>query len=291
MIFVNKRSLLKGTLVKEAMRRQLIKLPPGESIKKSINTLIKYKVNTLLLANETEQPKGIISRTDIMAAYYAGLPLDLDLEQIISRHLLTCLSEDELETGLEIMKENQVHQLYVQNEQSREIQGYLTYYDIVGLLYRYCRACKRSTQKNRDNLQPLKVEEVMTKDVSCCYGDQSLEQVIEIISENRIGAVLVLTDQDKAAGVISTTDLILSYSHSLSLDTSGSKIMSSPVFTCEKSAPLTSALQKMLLKDTKRIFVSQNNQDTIVGILSLSDAARFRSGSCRACQAGRIMAG
>lgn len=297
MVFISKRSVLRGTLVKEAMRRQVIGVPSGTSIKKGLNALIKYKLNTILITNHRNLPEGLVSRTDIMSSFYAGFPLDMGLENIISSPPLTCFPDDELEYGLGLMQENKVHQLYVQGELPGKIVGSLTYYDIVGLLYRYCRACHRSTRKNRynqlgtDQAHPLRVKEVMTKGVTSCHGEQSLDQIIETLAENRFGAVLIHTDQAKAAGVISKTDLVLAYGHGLSLATKGKQIMNSPVLVCEQSAFLTTALQKMILRDTKRIFVYQEDPEAIVGILSLSDAARFRSGSCKACQAGRIVAG
>jgi hypothetical protein len=45
----------------------------------------------------------------------------------------------------------------------------------------------------------------------------------------------------------------------------------------------------MLLRDVQRIFVHGSDPAKIVGVLSLSDAARFRSGSCRACTSSRLM--
>jgi hypothetical protein len=45
----------------------------------------------------------------------------------------------------------------------------------------------------------------------------------------------------------------------------------------------------MLLKDVQRLFVHAQDPAQIIGILSLSDAARFRSGSCRACTPSRFM--
>jgi hypothetical protein len=37
-----------------------------------------------------------------------------------------------------------------------------------------------------------------------------------------------------------------------------------------------------------RLFVFKGSPRTLVGVLSLSDVARFRSGTCRACLASRI---
>ena len=37
-----------------------------------------------------------------------------------------------------------------------------------------------------------------------------------------------------------------------------------------------------------RLFVQQARPEDIVGVFSLSDAARIRSGSCQACMSSRI---
>lgn len=52
-----------------------------------------------------------------------------------------------------------------------------------------------------------------------------------------------------------------------------------------------SAIQTMLLRDVQRLFVSAADSGEIIGVLSLSDAARFRSGTCRACTASCILDG
>jgi CBS domain containing-hemolysin-like protein len=65
--------------------------------------------------------------------------------------------------------------------------------------------------------------------------------------------------------------------------------MRSPALTCSATATLSAALQEMLVLDIQRLFVCGENTDPIVGVLSLSDSARFRSGSCRACVSGRLL--
>ena len=58
---------------------------------------------------------------------------------------------------------------------------------------------------------------------------------------------------------------------------------------CPKSVDPAAAIQQMLLKDVQRLFVHAQDPAQIIGILSLSDAARIRSGSCRACTPSRLM--
>ena len=44
----------------------------------------------------------------------------------------------------------------------------------------------------------------------------------------------------------------------------------------------------MIFSEVHRLFVYREDPQNIVGVLSLSDAARLRSGSCHACVSSRI---
>jgi len=44
----------------------------------------------------------------------------------------------------------------------------------------------------------------------------------------------------------------------------------------------------MIMVDIHRLFVHEGETSNIVGVLSLTDAARVRSGSCYACVSSRI---
>jgi predicted transcriptional regulator len=39
-----------------------------------LTNALKYKINSVLLIDEKERPTGIVTKTDIMSAFYAGLP-------------------------------------------------------------------------------------------------------------------------------------------------------------------------------------------------------------------------
>jgi CBS domain-containing protein len=67
-----------------------------------------------------------------------------------------------------------------------------------------------------------------------------------------------------------------------------STVMCAPVHTCDADSLLEEAIKKMILADIHRLFVHEGNKNNIVGVLSLSDAARGRSGSCHGCVSSRI---
>ena len=291
---VAKRSVLSGISVKEAMRRQVIRLPQSASIDYCINRMIKYKINSVLITDENQNPAGVVSKTDVMGAFYAGFPISMPVENIIVGPLLYCYPDDELESSLDTMQQNGVHRLYVKGSDSDDVVGVLSYPDIVGLLYRYCRACDRGflkarRRKEEDQFERLKIKDVMTADVTAFLEKDDLIQVIEGLTEHRFGAVLIENEAAKAVGVVSKSDLIIAYKHGVAVDARAADVMSKPVVSSVADTELAAAIQQMLLKDVQRLFVHGQDPGQIVGILSLSDAARFRSGSCRACTSSRLM--
>lgn len=293
---VERRSVLSGISVEEAMRKQVVQMPKSASIDNCINRMIKYKVNAVLIIDGEQAPVGVVSKTDIMGAFYAGFPIETALENIMVGTPLFCYPDDELETSLDTMRQNGIHRLYVLGAESKAVAGVLAYPDIVGLLYRYCRACDKGLLKTRrkrdeDKFERYKVKDVMTASVSHQLDNENLAQVIEGLSAHHFGAVLIKNSGGDPVGVVSKTDLIIAYKHGISIETGVDTVMKAPVQSCNTDAYLATALQQMLLKDVQRLFVHSNESRQIVGVLSLSDAVRFRSGSCRACVSSRLVVG
>ena len=290
---VSEKRTLAGLDVRQAMRRQLVALKISSRIHQAINTLIKYKVNAVLLTDDKGSPQGVVSKTDVMGAYYAQLPLDSPLSFIMNAPPHYCMISDSLEDALELMRGLGIYRLYVK-DQHQEVVGVLAYPDIVGLLYRFCHECKfsrlagKARQKLAGNGTYLKVRDVMTASVEVVDQDADLSAVMEVLTAHRFGAVLVVDEGRRPVGVISKTDLILAYRHGMDQAERAAKIMSRPVRSCQRDQWLEEAIRSMILSDIHRLFVHAESPELIVGVLSLSDAARARSGSCQACVSSRI---
>lgn len=291
---IDHKDVLKGLIVAEAMRRQVVTLDPAASLEKAIRFTIKYKVNALLVNDAAGQALGVVTKTDLMGAYYAGLPLTTLVAQIMVGPPLFCHQDDSLDQALDLMRQHRIHRLYVYAEHPRQAVGVLAYPDIVGLLYRFCRRCERSILKRQpgdreqDLTGHLRVQDVMTPGVKSFFEEATLAEVMTGLAATRLAAVLIRTDDGRPAGVVSKTDLILAYKHGLPHHTPARQVMSSPVRTCDQETYLALAIQEMIFWDIHRLFIYRGEPWEIVGVLSLSDAARFRSGTCRACLVSRI---
>jgi CBS domain-containing protein len=114
---------------------------------------------------------------------------------------------------------------------------------------------------------------------------------MEGLSEYRMGAVLITDGRGAPVGVVSKTDLALAYKHGRDPESSARTIMASPVRSCGEAEYLEVAIRKLIFSQIRRIFVFRDDPSRITGVLSLSDAARVRSGSCQACVSSRITVG
>jgi CBS domain-containing protein len=296
MPMVEPANLFSGISVGQAMRRQVVSLPRMADIGQGIRMMIRYKANAVLLTDDLA-PYGVVSKTDLLGAYYVGLPAETPLGDVTGSQPIACYPDDLIEDALEIMAAAGVHRLYVTGASREEVIGTVAYSDIVGLLYRYCRACERGSAQKRMRLagiEPavrLKVGDVMTPKVWTRRDDDQLVAVIEALSAHHMSAILIQDAAHSSVGVISKTDLIIAYHHGVPPQTEAQAIMNAPVHSVAAEELLSTAIQEMLIRGVQRLFVHGEaaGPDHITGVLALSDAARFRSGSCRACTAGRLL--
>ncbi|MBT8354977.1 MAG: CBS domain-containing protein [Desulfofustis sp.] len=286
-----KHHTLSGKVVADAMRRGINRLAADSTVSSAISILIKYKIGGLLVTDEDQSPVGVVSKTNLVAAYYASLPLDSPLEYMMTSPPLFCTSDDPLERALEQMKEHQIYRIYVKDSESDSVVGALAYPDIVGMLYEFCSRCPKSAFRKDSVSEDIKrstIGDCMAKDIKDVASNSLMHQVVEELSMHHIGAILVTDESGRGVGVISKTDLILAYNHGVPLDTPATEVMSAPVRSCSKDDMLEKAIRQMIFTDVHRLFVKDSASGEIIGVFSLTDAAMNKSGSCQACVVSRI---
>jgi len=288
-----RQNVMKDLTVKEAMRRLIINLAAADTLEQAIRYAIKYKVNAILITEANQEAVGVVTKTDLMGAYYAGLPLTTPAASIMVGPPLFCHLDDTLDAALDRMRTHKIHRLYVREEAGQQAIGVLAYPDIVGLLYRYCHQCDKNLRRHQDDSEHLLADrvhlrEVMTQGVFALGANDSLLQVMEGLAAHKFGALLITGEDAAPVGVISKTDLILAYKHRIPPEAPAKTVMTGRVQACDENDILVNALRRMIFADVSRLFVYQESPRHIVGVFSLSDATRFRSGTCRACVSSRI---
>ena len=143
--------------------------------------------------------------------------------------------------------------------------------------------------RERSVLSGILVREIMRRQVVQLPESASIGNAVNHLIRHRSNALLVTEGQGKPRGVVSKTDLILAYRHGVPAESEASTILTSAnVASCDEEELIEEAIKKMIFSGVHRLFVRRQESPIIVGVFSLSDAARLRSGSCRACVTTRI---
>jgi CBS domain-containing protein len=119
------------------------------------------------------------------------------------------------------------------------------------------------------------VEEIMSHPVFTCSVGDSLNEAARLMWERDVGAVPVVDDQGRVAGVITDRDICMAaYTQGLPLQAIPvASAMATEVFSCRPGDSIPAAEKIMRDKQVRRIPIV-NGAGEPIGILTLNDLAR-----------------
>ena len=118
----------------------------------------------------------------------------------------------------------------------------------------------------------MKVLEIMTARVISTKKESSILDVMKLMKDKNVGFVVIEEDKE-AIGVITDRDIVLSLSKEISYHTNITKVMKKYVISVNEKTAIDEASDIMGYMQVRRLVVV-NDQNQIVGILSLSDLAK-----------------
>jgi CBS domain-containing protein len=130
-------------------------------------------------------------------------------------------------------------------------------------------------EEQREALLPLKVRDVMVREVITVDEDSSVKEAVDIMNEFQIGSLIVL-ERGKALGIVTERDFLRRVIAGAKdvVNTKVKEIMTTPLVVVEPSTDLEEAVKLMLKSKIKKLAVVDANK--LVGIVTLTDIARFQ---------------
>lgn len=124
------------------------------------------------------------------------------------------------------------------------------------------------------------VKHIMHNGVIGCKSDTPLSEVVRILSDTDIHALVVTGDSGEIAGIISHMDVIRHHDQDLARLTA-SQVMTSNVITVTPDAKVADAIDVMVKKRIHRLVVTEAEGSKLlpVGVLSTTDIVREMRGS------------
>ena len=124
------------------------------------------------------------------------------------------------------------------------------------------------------------VGDLMHRGIIACKPETPMDEVVRIVTEKDVHAIIVMDDINQALGIISHSDIIRLYGEDLSQRTA-QEVMSRPVLDIEIDRPAELAAQKMLDKAVHHLLVIEIERDERkpIGIVSTTDLVKSMRGS------------
>ena len=118
----------------------------------------------------------------------------------------------------------------------------------------------------------LKVKDIMHRGVITCRPDTLAREVVRILSDASVHALIVSASGSEIDGVISHMDVIKLYGKNL-LEIRARDIMSTLVYDISPEAPISQGIEMLLQHRVHRLVVTEQGPEgkIAVGVLSTTD--------------------
>ena len=127
------------------------------------------------------------------------------------------------------------------------------------------------TFENKSNL----ISTLLKREIISINEKKSINDAIQLLSKNKIGALPVINNQMKLCGIISERDIINVISENKSINFSLSlinSIMTAKVITCDKNTQSNVLMEIMTTNKIRHIPILENN--LLIGIVSIGDVVQ-----------------
>jgi CBS domain-containing protein len=124
------------------------------------------------------------------------------------------------------------------------------------------------------------VGDLMHKGIIACRPETPMNEVVRIVSDTDVHAIVVMDDEDNALGIISHMDIIRFFGEDIS-QYAAREVMSPQALDIASDQPAKLAADRMLEKGVHRLLVVEieGQERTPVGIISTTDLVKEMRGS------------
>lgn len=180
-------------------------------LSKVCELFIQSKIHYLPVFNEEDKFLGIISARRILS-YFKDMPIfKVTVESIIKKRwkgLITVFEDDTITQAIHLFKTNKISKLIVINH-DRKLKGVLSYYDLIKLMVSPKYSSHHGERVNEKiSFYNYRVKNFAKNYVLTLSKEKHLLEVINLIVNKKIGSVIVVDNERRPLGIITTRDIL-----------------------------------------------------------------------------------
>jgi CBS domain-containing protein len=114
------------------------------------------------------------------------------------------------------------------------------------------------------------------RDVATIGPDASVAEAVALLREQNVGALVVVDDESRIAGILSERDIVRALNERGTgvLEQRVDQVMTRKVFTCSESDTVAQIMEQMTAGKFRHVPVV--DQGRLVGIISIGDVVKYR---------------
>lgn len=205
-----------------------------------------------------------------------------NIMKIASKDVISIPPSKSIKDTAKVMMEHQFRRLPITDPGSGKVLGIVTVMDILDF-FGGGNKFNIIEKKYQDNFLAAinePVREIMSRDVICLSEKASVNDVVETMLSNQIGALPLVDGDDKLVGIVTERDIALTRAEGID-DRTAQDYMTTKVFTTTPGTPVESACKIMVRNGLRRIPIVGGEADIskaakkLLGIATSTDLIRF----------------
>ena len=208
---------------------------------------------------------------------------DGDIMSLATKNVITIPPSKSIKETAQIMVEHNFRRLPVTDPGSGKLLGIVTVMDILDFLGGGDKF-KIIQNKYQDNFLAAinePVREIMTRSVISVSSKDSLSKALDLMLDEKVGAIPILDSDDKVTGIITERDFALSLAGVLTEELV-EEFMTKNVITTTPGTPIESASKIMVRNALRRIPIigedvdlATTSPDKLLGVITATDIMKF----------------
>ncbi|MEM2759621.1 MAG: CBS domain-containing protein [Nitrososphaerales archaeon] len=202
----------------EVMSKNLITVSEESDITECAKLMLDKEISSLIVTYGKEKLRGIITKSDLVAAYgrhYVGKNV---VENYMTKHVLTVAPDETTHMVLSVMANNKISRVVV--VRGKKPVGIITGRDLLPMsalfgpdTYQIMKEVF-STHEKAQVIIPSGISavflarDVMKYDPITIKRDADLADAAQILTRNRISGLPVVDSNDELAGIVTKTDIV-----------------------------------------------------------------------------------
>ena len=205
-----------------------------------------------------------------------------EIMKIASKDVISIPPSKSIKDTAKVMMEHQFRRLPITDPGSGKVLGIVTVMDVLNF-FGGGDKFNIIEKKYQDNFLAAinePVREIMSRDVISLSDKSSINDIVDTMLSNQIGAIPLIDANEKLTGIVTERDIALSLAGEID-DRTAQDYMTTKVFTTTPGTPIESACKIMVRNGLRRIPIVGGEADIsnaakkLLGIVTSTDLIRF----------------